>query len=835
MQPLAITLKGFRGIRDGLGLDELSLDLERLADGASLVAIAGANGRGKSTLMDNLHPYLTMPSRAAQAGPGGFSYYDQVCLPESQKDLLWAHGGRSYRSQVVIRTGGRSAARRKTEAYLLVLGDDGAWHPAATTDGTVSDGKVETYTRCVEAICGPADTFFTSVFSAQGKRPLSAYRNGEIKTLLGDLLGQEEIRVLGSQASDTARLLKATLAVRRSEDAALVAEQQRLSSEESRLNGAAERLQSAEAQRVAAQLQLESARAELAARVAEQGQAAAAEARRQQVQQELADCEAEASRDESALRSRERALGERQVQLAQRVQQRQAQELAVRRRLQDRIAALRQTLQGEAAVARAERRLPVAAAVVQARGQLVVQAHAAAGELAANQARVSAMKDRVAALEREAGQAALHAEDLARRVGLSGQVPCAGLAMQGACQLLADAREAHILVPGAQHALRRLAEDRQAAQAAIDAAAAAVQSLAGAPQALQRAELRSRLATARHGRLLALAARSGEMAQARAAIAGTESELAGLGLPSTASAQACLGAAPALETPDETAERRWLDEECVHLAQAVQHHSASFQERLASIQSRLDALPPPFDPRRLEQSRTALGSAQHAADIVDQALLVAVREEQSHRELVSQLSAMAQRREALRLQTAKVEQALANWLLFARCMGNDGLIALAIDDAGPTLSSLVNDLLLACYGPRFTVVIETLQQTAKGEQREGFDIRVHDAETGESKSVSAMSGGERVWINEALVRAVALYLAQNTGRSYDTLFSDESDGALDPDRKRMFMAMKRQVLALGGYAREYFVSQTPELSAMADVVIDLDALATSSRPEALTA
>jgi exonuclease SbcC len=41
-------------------------------------------------------------------------------------------------------------------------------------------------------------------------------------------------------------------------------------------------------------------------------------------------------------------------------------------------------------------------------------------------------------------------------------------------------------------------------------------------------------------------------------------------------------------------------------------------------------------------------------------------------------------------------------------------------------------------------------------------------------------------------------------------------------RKRMFVAMKREVLRLGGYAQEIFVSQTPELAAMADAVIDLD-------------
>jgi len=179
MQPLSLTLKGFRGIRDGLGRDVLTLDFERLADGAELVAIVGANGRGKTTVMDNLHPYLTMPSRAALAGPGGFSYYDHVCLPENEKDLIWAHDGRSYRSQVVIRVNGR----RKTEAFLFVLADDGAWRPVALEDGTVSDGKVDTYLRCVEAICGSADTFFTAIPAVLGCNTLMRTNKGVINKL----------------------------------------------------------------------------------------------------------------------------------------------------------------------------------------------------------------------------------------------------------------------------------------------------------------------------------------------------------------------------------------------------------------------------------------------------------------------------------------------------------------------------------------------------------------------------------------------------------------------------------------------------------------------------
>ena len=54
--PLRITLTGFKGIRSGLGRDTLTLDLEATLGSASLVAIAGANGRGKTCVLENLQP-----------------------------------------------------------------------------------------------------------------------------------------------------------------------------------------------------------------------------------------------------------------------------------------------------------------------------------------------------------------------------------------------------------------------------------------------------------------------------------------------------------------------------------------------------------------------------------------------------------------------------------------------------------------------------------------------------------------------------------------------------------------------------------------------------------
>lgn len=89
-----------------------------------------------------------------------------------------------------------------------------------------------------------------------------------------------------------------------------------------------------------------------------------------------------------------------------------------------------------------------------------------------------------------------------------------------------------------------------------------------------------------------------------------------------------------------------------------------------------------------------------------------------------------------------------------------------------------------------------------------------------------MSGGERLWIDACLTRAMALYLAEQSGLHSDTLFSDEADGAFDLQRKRQFMAMKREILRLGNYRQEFFISHTPELADAADAIINLNDFAT---------
>ncbi|MCU1315490.1 MAG: nuclease SbcCD subunit, partial [Candidatus Acidoferrum typicum] len=90
---------------------------------------------------------------------------------------------------------------------------------------------------------------------------------------------------------------------------------------------------------------------------------------------------------------------------------------------------------------------------------------------------------------------------------------------------------------------------------------------------------------------------------------------------------------------------------------------------------------------------------------------------------------------ATQLRADRLSDEISRWKLLAKGLGNDGVVALTIDDAGPALTHTVNELLLACYGRRFTVEIRTQRALASGELREGFQILVHDADNDSTKVV----------------------------------------------------------------------------------------------------
>jgi DNA repair protein SbcC/Rad50 len=517
-RPVALTLTGFKGIRSGLGRETITLDLESLAGDATLVAIAGANGRGKTTLLENCQPFLVMPSRAGADGLGAFSYYDHVYLPESQKELTWAHRGRRYKSQLVFRLNGK----RKTEAFLFEQAG-GVWKPVTLTDGTICDGRVETYERAVRELLGAPETFFTSVFSAQGKRPLSAYRNGEIKSLLADLLGLDSIREQGERAAQTQRLLKNGLALIRQEQAVAAAELGRLARELTGLGDTETAVTQASATKAAAGLALEAARAAEAA-VATQAQAAAGNERRRAeliAERERAITSTRAALqhiDEEAARTEARARA-----LAQRIATRQRQHDELRTRLIRQRNLHVQACMAAGRVAWAARRLGLAERVAQWRRERAEAAQSLADKADQLRGRQRLLNQRIEGIEREAGQVSLRHADLTRRFGLVAQVPCAGTDLQGRCNLLGDAREAQALLPSVDAQIAALRERQRVAEVDRISVAEQLVPLADAAQRRNAADHRFAAAQSRASKLARLAAREGEIVQSQRALAAVES------------------------------------------------------------------------------------------------------------------------------------------------------------------------------------------------------------------------------------------------------------------------------------------------------------------------
>ncbi|KUE86368.1 MULTISPECIES: AAA family ATPase [Cupriavidus] len=772
MRPLKLTLAGFHGIRDGMHRDSVTVDLTDLP--AGLIAIVGPNGAGKTTIMDNLHPYPLMPSHATKMSADAFSYWDHLCAPRAEKDLEWEHGGKVYRSAFAFRNPGKS---RKAEYYLFEKSATGDWSPVQLSDGTVSDGKADTYGRCLDSVLGSAEAFFTSVFSAQNRRPLASYQPAEIKKLLAELLGIDHLRELSAKAGDVAKALSRALdglqrdvlvlSGKRDTVAAMTREIQEIDQAL-----AAERTHRTE--RLNRGSKLEQERATLAAK---QAASAGTEARLRELHQ------------------RKRELMARGQQLAMDDRTAIAKATARQRDLEHTLATSQATLaQSEAITAAGAQQDGVQMALGRRQAELAERQRELA-EVEALATRHAGLVSELRGMEQRGSVAAQLARTLKAQTDVMDTVPCSGHPMHSQCPLLAQAREAKgqyeaqaIVVTN----LRTSYRDKQEALRPMDAALQRLPAAREAVASLQRDIARD---NQQLQRLTALAAQRPLLDTAAAALGKARGDLAALA--------------------QEETERK---DRLVRDLQDVESQLAVMQREVDTLAvTDVTGLIADLD-RDIAGVREGVSAADGKIEtLIRRQSALATERDRIERELGGL--------PGLESQVQRLSDEIAQWKLLGKGLGNDGVIALSIDDAGPAITGIVNDLLLACYGPRFTIAIRTQTTLASGEAREGFSIAVLDADNDSSKEFSVISGGQKVWINECLTRGIALYRAQHARQSFQTLFTDEADGPLDPERKRAFMKMKREVLRVGGYEREFFISQTPELVDEADGMIDVTALA----------
>lgn len=178
------------------------------------------------------------------------------------------------------------------------------------------------------------------------------------------------------------------------------------------------------------------------------------------------------------------------------------------------------------------------------------------------------------------------------------------------------------------------------------------------------------------------------------------------------------------------------------------------------------------------------------------------------------------------------ESDLSDWTLLAHALGRDGVQALIIDAAGPRVTTLVNDLLHKCHGPRFTLRVDCAPLSSDGKRQvEGCEIMVLDTKpkppnapdfwTDGEREGQTFSGGERGLLNEALSLAFTMLVCQRSGLQNPTLVRDETGAAFDQENGRAYIAMLRRAAEFTGASRVIFISHDPVLVALADGRIDL--------------
>ncbi|MBN3760977.1 hypothetical protein [Burkholderia sp. Ac-20365] len=809
MKPLGLYLKGFSGITYGLHKDEITLDLTAIPETATLIALSAPNGKGKSTILDNLHPYRIMPGRArGKATPTAFSYWNELASPVAEKRFDWEHEGAVYRTHLLFKSTGKSQSQ---SAYLLERRGLN-WEPVSMPDGTKSDGSVASYDRCLEAILGKCPVFVTTAFAASKRTMLAAYDTSDIKKLLSIWLDVERLIKMSDDAAKVSALLQVKLDEMHTQlrDEQSIRDAVRVANElRARLTGQIEAqniaLHSAETVaedarqsvvRLDAQVegmrQIEVQRADLRRQINEE---------RSRAEDLAGSIRKQANAALELHRQQERDLTQNLTATAQDIRQIRVQLETVEARI------------GEEAgvIAAATKLAEVQKCQTDITSQLEVIARKVA-ELKPHRVIVVQQTELQANAFTNGSATRQRIEQIENTAALAGKVPCVATDLQSRCELLNDALAAKAQLQSVTTELFRLRKEYRSAGELLKRAGVEVAKLdeLETQESRLRAEL-GELATQATA-LAATAARAQSIAEARqqlpvlrSTLSQKEQHLAEVEGRRAANARA--SQALDAEVEAKVGECRKASGLAV---QVLEQRLAGLPAEIAA-QVRADAL-------------AARNNAEQAVAVAKQKLAESRGQLTDAERQLAQVQVKLEQLEPVRCMADTLSIEIAHWKQTSSAAGKDGLVAFEIDDAGPEISAYANELLKQCYDGQFVVRFATQHELRSGEVREGFDIKVRDTQGGPEKSIDDLSGGQEVFVNECVTRAVALYLAESGRYRYDTLFTDEADGPLDEDKKRKFIAMKRKVLEIGRYSREYFVTQTKELQGMADYVIDVAAL-----------
>jgi exonuclease SbcC len=782
MKPLKLRLKGFKGIKSGMGLDEVTIDFADMQPG--ITVFDAPNGSGKTTILDNLHPFRVMPYRAGNSyKPSAFSYYENT-EGDAEKQFIFEMDGVVYRSLIKIDTD-----RKKQEAYLQEY-YNGQFNAISSVDG-----KLDPYDKAIEEIVGSPELFFTSIFRAQNAKALSDYSKGDIKDLFIELLNINHLSAIG----ENSRRVKQDLA------------------------GKVDILMRD--------------RARARDTVATEG-ATCSEYSDLLMDIETGDYEIKRLEDEQLPKIQTR-INEIDVTIAS------------KEHIADSRAAVEKEIKGKnllitAAKARhskvsmdidskliaKDESIRAAKAVVEEIPKLkdfATEKAAVEAELINIKSNADVCAEEIMTLRKDIDGLVEVSEFIGKKEKeLSGlnekqktamiityrnletaEKHAATLAETGCpldnptCNLMAEAVKARDSIPELKAKLEK--------ESAVDPVCVA---LAEEIDELKKS-IRD-LSTLR----MALSQKTVAEKVIKDTLKNREDKLTVL--------NKLLDKLPTLEAveaqiPGMEYEKELLLDEQTNLLAELDAEVTKLTQEIGDLERQLTGLTDDTTEIKTEREGlwAALAETRDAIRVKREAQDGFKRHLGAVEESLKQIEKAKAELETVNARITFLNDEISQWAILEKAFGNDGIVALELDDAGPQISSIANEL-LKVFGGRFVVRIDTQSAKADGKgNKEVFDITVFDNDSGEQKSIKKLSGGEKTWIEDALTKAICIYNKDASGKNFKTLYTDEKDGALDSEKKKEFFQMKRRVLELGGYEREFAITQSEELKAMADTLIKL--------------
>jgi exonuclease SbcC len=833
----SLRIKGAVGIMKGVKKEEISVNFDRFDSG--LIALTGANGKGKTTLIENCHPYPQLLTRKGKL-------QDHFFLKDSLREVVYRNRADGSMRKFLIQIDGQNKSGScKHFIFKQTAGlADAEWEPLPGVDG-----NLKPYEEALEAVFGPIDLFQRTAFITQ--RPtknlpdLTDATAGEKKALFAALAGIDYLQGFSDAAGGKAKLETAKAhdaeikmqvlqeAVDKKPQAAraLKDSEAALAAEETELTGITKQGKAAKAdvERLQAAWNTEQVR-----RSREDEAAAAVDAVREEIRNLAFDidalteaagnkprCEKDAAEYEALQKvidaENVRKQGHTEAELKK--QQDYAEVKAAYDESIKDVEAERDNLYDEhnsrdRLVEKAE--YNINRAEIEEEFECDRLCKPLTGRKAEIDRQISATENRIKLYERDAAEITEDCPTCGRKL------PEGKLA-----ELKAKRGEYIQKIDSEKKAVEALNAEITDIERKICGAVQKAAEQRGAKTAEERAEIQKQ-----QEKIAEINKRIGELDQQLSELAFDEPEKPEVKPFDDAALNAALAGRRRIDIVQTRAALTRAQEAAVRI-DGLKKQTAEKTKLLKDKEAEYAKIRQ--SPEIGLKIKTDLDAAiSRHTELAEK--YTAVKAEiagteagiEAVKKTLAEIAEKEKEYSALNTAVQGAAQEGREWELIARAFGRDGIQALELDALAPGISDTANRILESAYGDRFKIVIETTRMGGAGKkikQIEDFVIKVIDSEDGEAVNLEDKSGGEAVWIKRAIYDAFAVIRKRNTAFAFLTCFQDETDGALDAAAKTAYCRMLEAAHAESKLRHTVIITHSNEVKAMIDQKIDMEELA----------